>query len=154
MAITTSTPLELQHIIHDLSTTFEIVHLGELKWMLGIEISRDHAACTISLCQSTYVDKITHCFGFENATSAHIPLDPYTTLTALQSPSTEVEVLSMAHVPYHALLGSIMYAAVSSQPDIAFTIGKLSHHCVNPGEAHWTAAKQVLCYLFTHTLFI
>jgi hypothetical protein len=136
MAVTTSTPLKLQHIIRDLSTVFEIVDLGELKWMLGIAITWDHAVHTLTLCQSTYINKITHWFNLEHATPAHIPLDPHVNLMLLQSPSTEAEVLSMAHVLYCTLIGSIMYTAICSQPDIMFGSTLDCHEASPPISLH------------------
>jgi hypothetical protein len=149
MAVATSTPAEVHHIIRDLSSVFEIVDLGDLQWMLGIEIVRDRRNRTISLCQSGYLEKITRRFHLENAAPAYIPLDPHSTLTSHQSPLTDAGIAAMARVPFRALVGSIMYAAVCTRPDIAFAVGKLSRFCSNPGEAHWTAAKQVVRYLHT-----
>jgi hypothetical protein len=155
MAVTSSTSAEIQRIITDLSSTFEIIDLGKLKWLLGIAISRDCPVHTISLCQSAYIEKITHRFNLEHATPAYIPMDPHVDLTATQSPSSDAASLSMARVPYRTLIGSIMYAAICSRPDISYAVGKLSCHSVNPGEAHWTTAKHTLHYLYmTRTLHL
>jgi hypothetical protein len=40
-----------------------------------------------------------------------------------------------------------MYLAVATRPDIAYSIQRLSSFTLNPGLAHWTAAKRVLRYL-------
>ena len=48
---------------------------------------------------------------------------------------------------YQALVGSLMYAAIGSRPDIAYATQTLSQFSSNPGPAHWTAAKRVLQYL-------
>jgi hypothetical protein len=40
-----------------------------------------------------------------------------------------------------------MWAAITTRPDIAFTVSLLSQFMENPGEAHWEAIKRVLKYL-------
>jgi hypothetical protein len=40
-----------------------------------------------------------------------------------------------------------MYLAITTRPDIAFAIGKLSQFLVFYNFMHWLAAKQVLHYL-------
>src|ERR1700709_1060237 len=40
-----------------------------------------------------------------------------------------------------------MYAATSTQPDIAFPVAILSQFLRNPTRMHWEAAKRIICYL-------
>ncbi|KAL6420407.1 hypothetical protein ACFW04_014533 [Cataglyphis niger] len=61
-------------------------------------------------------------------------------------PMTEKEIVEM-NIPYQSLLGSLMYLAVSTRPDIFYAISILSQFNTNPGKAHWSAAKRVLRYL-------
>ena len=53
----------------------------------------------------------------------------------------------MTNVPYASLVGALMYAAIGTRPNIAFTVGALSHFLSNPGRCHWNEAKRTLCYL-------
>ena len=48
---------------------------------------------------------------------------------------------------YMNAIGSLMYAAMGTRPDIAFAVQHLSQFSVNPGPAHWTAVKRVFRYL-------
>jgi hypothetical protein len=45
------------------------------------------------------------------------------------------------------MVGSQMYAALSTRPDIAFSVQTLSQFNLNPGPSHLTAAKRVFRYL-------
>jgi len=54
----------------------------------------------------------------------------------------------MKKIPYLTTVGSIMYAATVTWPDIAFAIQHLSQFNCNPGQAHWTAAQCVIRYLY------
>jgi hypothetical protein len=48
---------------------------------------------------------------------------------------------------YHEAIGSLMWACLSTRPNIAFAITTLSCFSQNLGIAHWEAAKRVFCYL-------
>ena len=47
------------------------------------------------------------------------------------------------------MVGSLMFAALGSRPDIAFSVTDLSWYNVQPLEMHATAAKRVLRYMKT-----
>lgn len=49
--------------------------------------------------------------------------------------------------PYRELVGSLMYLATSTRPDIANTVSRLSQFLNCFDKTHWTAAKRVLRYL-------
>jgi hypothetical protein len=48
---------------------------------------------------------------------------------------------------YQSIIGSIMYAMVSSRPDLATSVGMLSRYLTKPKVGHWEAAKRILRYL-------
>jgi hypothetical protein len=68
-------------------------------------------------------------------------------LSTDQSPSTHAEAQEMEEVPYQRGIGSLMYAATSTRPDIAFPVAILSQFMRNPGRTHWEAVKDVIRYL-------
>jgi hypothetical protein len=53
----------------------------------------------------------------------------------------------MKNVPYYQAMGSLMWAAIMTRPDIAFAMSLLLQFMENPGKAHWEAIKRVLKYL-------
>jgi len=70
-------------------------------------------------------------------------------------PADATEVAYMAKVPYHKAIGSLIYAAEATQPDITFAISTLSQFLENPSHVHWEAIKWIFQYLTstkTHTL--
>ena len=48
---------------------------------------------------------------------------------------------------YGSLVGALLYAALSTRPDIAHAAGVLSRFIAHPRARHWVAAKRVLRYL-------
>ena len=63
------------------------------------------------------------------------------------SPKTESEIAEAESLPYQNLVGSLMYLAVSTRPDISHNISVLSQYNTNYGKEHCIAAKRVLRYL-------
>ena len=68
-------------------------------------------------------------------------------LTTTHCPSTTADFTHMRDIPYHEAVGSLMYAALGMQPDIAFAVQTISYFSTKSGPAHWEAVKQVFCYL-------
>ena len=62
-------------------------------------------------------------------------------LTTAHCPSTTADFALMRDVPYREAVGSLMYAALGTQPDIAFAIQTISCFSTKPGPAHWEAVK-------------
>ncbi|GBN37518.1 hypothetical protein AVEN_14695-1 [Araneus ventricosus] len=50
-------------------------------------------------------------------------------------------------IPYRKTVASLMYLAVVSRPDIAYSVGVLSRILDKPSKVHWYLVKKVLKYL-------
>jgi hypothetical protein len=131
----------------ELCQRFEISDLRELHWLLGVEITRDRLARTISLSQRAYIDLILEDFKMKDCNAVSTPMDPGAKLTHEQCPKTEAEREEMKRYPYAKVVGKVMYAYLVSFPQLGFAIRTLSQFMHNPGKAHWEAAKRVLRYL-------
>ena len=57
----------------------------------------------------------------------------------------EQEIISK--VPYASVIGSIMYAMISTCPDVSYALSVTSRYQSDPGESHWIAVKNILKYL-------
>ena len=53
----------------------------------------------------------------------------------------------MAHVPCANVVGSLMYAMVETQPNIAHAVGVLRRYMSTPSKEHWIVVKRVFKYL-------
>ncbi|CAI7729998.1 unnamed protein product [Closterium sp. NIES-54] len=121
---------------------FFILDLGDLTHYLGMAITRDRPARTITLSQSHYISQILEKFEMTQASPMATPLPFGHQLAPPTSPS------SSSH-PYAELVGSLMYAMMCTCPDLAYPISVLARF-VGPGrhtEVHWKAAERVLRYL-------
>ncbi|KAG5715707.1 hypothetical protein E4T56_gene198 [Termitomyces sp. T112] len=125
----------------------KITDLGEIHWLLGIEIKRDRHHHTISLSQRSYIDSILRRYGLEDLKPLSIPMDTQTRLSSSQSPATTAEFAQMRDIPYHEAVGSLMWACLGTRPDIAFAVTTLSRFTKNPGMPHCEAVKPVFHHL-------
>ena len=125
----------------------EVTDLGELHWMLGIEVKRDRASGTIHLSQRSYIDSILRRFGFEDTKPVSTPFDTQVRLTLEQAPADAAEFAIMRDVPYREAVGALNWAALATRPDIAFAVSTVARFSANPGTAHWTAVKRIFRYL-------
>jgi len=147
MVVTSSHISHITHFKAQLRKFFEITDLGELNWLLGLKVTRDRTAHTITLSQKAYIDTIVEHFHMGDAKNMQTPMEPSLTLSVDQGPVTITEIHDMRDVPYQRAIGSLMYAATSTHPDIAFPVMTLSQFMRNPGRPHWEATKRALCYL-------
>jgi len=73
------------------------------------------------------------------------PLDAYVVLR--RNEGANGNAMETINVPYRQIIGSLMYLAVGTRPDIAFAVSNLSQFLENPSTKHWKVAKRVLRYL-------
>jgi hypothetical protein len=74
-------------------------------------------------------------------------MQPGLLLTMSQMPKTTDEWAQMRDTPYHEAVGSLMYAALGTCPDITFAIHALTRYSSKFGPTHWNAIKRVFSYL-------
>ena len=141
----------IEHLKQSIRRFVEIMDLGELHWLLGIEIRWNREAHTISLSQHTYIKSIIHWFRFEDLKPISTLMDPSVKLSVMESPLTGSQYTVMMHIPYCEAIGAFMNAMLKTQPDILYMITMVSKYSSNPGMLHWEAVKRVYWY-FTGTM--
>nr|KAJ0207161.1 hypothetical protein LSAT_V11C500238120 [Lactuca sativa] len=121
-----------------LSSSFDMKDMGEAEAILGIRIRKGNNG--ISISQSHYIEKILKKFNFENCSHVSTPIDP--SLKLLPNKGSPVSQLE-----YSRAIGCLMYAMISTRPDIAYAVGRLSRYTSNPSSHHWQAVSRVFKYL-------
>ena len=145
--ITGNSSRQIEKTKRELHERFKLTDMGPLSWMLGIAITRDRAARTITLSQKLYIDTILSRCNFTCMTPRATPMDPNVVLSKDQSPQTEEDIEYMKNIPYRKCVGMLMWANVGTRPDIAFAVSSLAQFNENPGIAHWEGVKRVFRYL-------
>ena len=130
-----------------IETIYKIKDLGDAKWILKMRIERDRKNRTLTLDQESYVNKIINKFNMIDSGASSIPCSTAVKLSKDQCPNTIEEQNEMKIKPYLQLIGSLLYAAISTRIDISYIVARLSRYNSNPGQVHWSAAKRVVRYL-------
>ena len=127
-----------------LAVKYKITNLGTMQQFLGIQIFHSNRT-SIALGQRAFISTILKRFGMEGANGVATPMDTNVKLD-LAGEHNEREVL-VDSKDYQAIVGSLMYIALATRPDIAFAVSALSRYSSRPRTSHLTAAKRVLRYL-------
>lgn len=147
ISIAGSTIVIVLEIKDKLWKRLEITDMGEIHWLLGIEVRRDRERHTISLSQRSYIESIISRLNFDSIKPRSTPLNPSLPLSKADCPKTTAEIGLMAGKPYREAVGSLMYAAVGTRLDIAYAVGQVARFNENPGLPHWRAVEHVFAYL-------
>ncbi|GKD84039.1 zinc finger, CCHC-type containing protein [Tanacetum coccineum] len=121
-----------------LSSKFSMKNMGEADVILGIKIKRKNKGIVIT--QSHYIEKILKKFNREICSSVSTPMDPVEKL--MQNTGKPVDQLE-----YSRAIGCLIYAMMSTRPDIAYAVGRLSRFTSNPSRHHWHVITRVFKYL-------
>jgi hypothetical protein len=101
--------------------------LGEADVILNIKLIKGENG--ITLLQSHYVEKILKRFGYKNSKSSPTPYDPSLILRKNRR-------IGRDQLRYSQMIGSFIYLASATRPDISFAVSKLSRFTSNPGNDH------------------
>ena len=129
----------------DLKSKFEVNTIGHPSMILGIKLNQKENQ--ISLSQTHYIDSLLNKFGLENANPVTTPLDPNVNLDDNETEENSNIQDNQASHPYATLIGSLMYLALGTWPDIAYAINRLAQFTQEPKPKHWTVIKQIFRYL-------
>ena len=120
------------------SKRFAMTDLGELNWILGVDIQRDKVQPIVRLSQKVYIEKMLGRFGMTDFVPTSVPV-----VLQEENPNDE----PAGDVPYQAAVGSLMYAMVATRPDIAMAVGYVSRYSHAPLKSHWMAVLRIFKYL-------
>jgi hypothetical protein len=143
-ACATNSEALYKQFITDLQAKYKLSDQGDLKWHLGMKFARDKKTGSISIDQRDYIEHVLKRFSMDNAHAKDTPLPPHIHLSKSDCPETPDKE---AVKTYQHLIGSLMYIACGTRPDIAYAVNTCAQFMSNPGPAHIHAAKHILRYL-------
>ena len=126
-----------------LQTSFTIKDMGMPKWLFNMSI--EGCDIGVKMAQEKYINKILEKFKMSDA-------KPTTTPMVVNSSDRQVsdchgQTDKDAHLPYQSLVGSLLWLANLSRPDIAYAVGKLCQRMSDYTRQDWKKAKRVVRYL-------
>ncbi|GFX37425.1 retrovirus-related Pol polyprotein from transposon TNT 1-94 [Trichonephila clavipes] len=117
------------------------VVIGEANYFLGMQI--EYLECgKIFIHQEAYCRKILSRFYMINSSHVSTPIEK-------GDITTDDSISLSADVPYREAGGNLMFLAIVTRPDIAYTVGVLSQVLDKPQQIHWTMVKRILSTIDT-----
>ena len=133
-----------QPLFHSFSKAFKKkfdVKSGAVAVYLGNRVVVDSTKLSVNLDQTHYVDELLDRFGMQECNPEQTPM--VSRLTTDDPKKLDAK----EHELYRNMVGSLLYLACWTRPDISFAVSELSRFVSSPGESHMRAVKHLLRYL-------
>ncbi|CAI5534788.1 unnamed protein product [Closterium sp. Naga37s-1] len=122
---------------------FKCKSLGDVNFYLGLHIERDVEKRCMRVHKRKYLKALAANFG---QSEGHVATPFPSGFKCVKGPEEE-SVGEEERRRFHSLVGSLMYAAVNTQPDVAFATGQLARVVQCPNEEQVAAGMRVAKYL-------
>ena len=142
LIIITKTLKKMEEVKGGLATQFKMKDLGELHYCLGISIEQSQESKCLWLHQKQYISSMLERYRLSDAKPATTPADINVKLRRDDKVSRPVDP-----AVYQSMVGSLLYVATATRPDIAHAVGVVSKFNAKPSEVHLTAVKRIFRYL-------
>ncbi len=143
--IMTNSEKKLKDTKIQLAEEFRMTDLGEPKKFLGIEIKRNMSKGTIFLNQRKFVENILKRFKATNMKPADTPMVVYKNKN--DEKVKQSEEFDLSQIPYRQAIGSLLYLANGTRPDIALAVNILSRRQSCYTWNDWLQIKRIFRYL-------
>lgn len=130
----------MMKFIEEIKQKFDIKDLGEPNVILGIHVTRSRKEKTISIDQEGYIQELLRKYNMENCNIIKTPME-----IGLKLKKSEKEIDEK--IPYHNLVGGLMYLVQATRPDLAYPVHYLSQFNNYYDGIHWKHLKRILRYL-------
>jgi hypothetical protein len=116
-----------------------------------LDVQLDRESRTAYTNQSGYIAKVLEQFGMSNCRPRYTPMEEGLKLSPSPVQGNRAETGEYSEPVdqsvYRQAVGSLLYIALGSRPDIAYAATTLGRYSSNPDQRHWTTVKQLLRYL-------
>lgn len=129
----------MRKLLDDLNKDFKITIVLELKSFLGLDIEKIGDCITIK--QTKYVETLLENFNMERSKVCSLPMLPNEITEGSEQTGTSVTF------PYRKCVGSLLWLANKTRPDICFAVNYASRYLDRPTNAHVALVKRVLKYV-------
>jgi hypothetical protein len=123
-----------------LSKMFKMKDLGDLKYIVGIKV--EQTTTTTNLSQSHYINDMLHRFNMQNCKPSTTPLP-----TNINKDEQDALVKFKDETLYKQAIGSLIYLANATRPDISFAVSQLARKMQDPSNQDWHNTKRIFRYL-------
>ena len=118
---------------------FEMTDQGEIHFILGMSLKRNHTARTLSINQEKYLESLLNRFEMEGCKPMPTPLHRR---KKFHKRTDEEEQCDQSI--YQQAIGCPTYVSTATRADITAAVGILSQFMSRPSKDHWTGVKRAL----------
>ena len=130
---------KIKDVKRQLSKLYQMKDLGPASSYLGIRITRDHTRQIIWIDQQVYIENTLKRFKLHDANNMKTPLPSSVHLERSEIPTT-----TETKTYYQQMIGTLIYTAIGTRPNIALAATRLSWYNNNPTEEHIKYTQYVL----------
>jgi hypothetical protein len=130
-------------IKREISAVFPSKDLGDLSFLLGVVMTGSVDKKTLTLSQKSYIERLAERFSIEPDELSETPLYDYPDLGDAAG-----DILTPDHkTRFQEIVGSLLYLARWTRPDISCSVGLLGRLAAQPREQHLKLARRLLGYV-------
>ncbi len=141
--------------------------MGAISWYLGMEFTRDRAHQTLFIDQTAFIDqmlkdqanrtffidqtafidRMLEELGMQKCKSAKVPMDSENEIVKNRYKGVDYKVTKEEIQGYESLVGTLLWLAYMTRPDISLAVEKCSRYSSNPTPSHDVTLKRIVRYL-------
>ena len=134
-----ATPELKMRFLRELKEDFQVTH-ENADYFLSLQIKRMEDG-DLFINQESYANKVLAKFNMIEGNAVSTPIE------ACQVSGEDLSTKVDDTVPYREAVGSLMYLAVATRPDISFAVGYVSQFLDKAEQKHWLIVKRILRYI-------
>ncbi|GBP05998.1 Retrovirus-related Pol polyprotein from transposon TNT 1-94 [Eumeta japonica] len=131
----------LEGVKKQIADYFKVKDKGVLNHILGMEVKCDGDTGVIELSQTQYILNVLKHYGMEKCKSVSVPLE-----AGIQV-NCSADCKKVNQKDYQSLVGTLMYLAITTRPDILHSVSKMAQRNSDPHVEHMMHLKHILRYL-------
>jgi len=137
---------QVKEVLTSLENHFDIKDLGFPQKFTGIQVHRmggDDVPYSVILYQESHIQELLEAHNLQNCHPSRVPISSNDPISKL-----DPRILTAQdQARYSSIVGSLLYIACCTRPDISFAVNVLTRHLHEPKEVHMKLATQVCKYL-------
>ena len=101
----------------------------------------------IQLSHRSYIINMLAKFEMTKCNDKDTPMESKVRLSKSMCPTTPQGRLEMENIPYREAVGSLLWIANGTRPDVAYAVSQVARYMSNPVMEHWNTVKRIVRYL-------
>ena len=138
--VTAQNESDMQQFLSELSLEFSVT-VSPASCFLGLQIHQNSDS-SVFINQEHYTRCLLAKFNMSDCNPVATPIDK--TSTCLEADAGD---MIDGSVPYREAVGSLLYLATCTRPDISYAVSVVSQSLSKPTRTHWEKVKRIFRYL-------